>query len=89
MSENDIPQSMQDFAREIGEVCRKHKLSSFRGTFNPSSFQDHSLISWNNFELFWESGRHFADSGTINVVGTQRMNVKIPFTLPEKGGLGR
>ncbi len=84
MSETDIPQSMQDFAREIGEVCRKHELNSFRGTFNPSSMQEIGLLAWGEFELFWSAGRHFADSGTISIIGNQRMSVKLPFPTEAK-----
>lgn len=70
---NEIPQRHQAICREIAQLCRKHGLTSFSGSFKPGYRDD-----WYNEITFkWESGRHEADVGKVSIWSQIQVTTKI------------
>ncbi len=67
---------MQEFAKELCALLRKHKLSSFSGEF--SSGFDHKPC-FNKYNFNWSSGRHEAEAGEITIVYTENHSIQIPW----------
>lgn len=75
-----IPQSVVDFAKELGELCSKHELINFRGKID-GSFQE----PWyGGTDFSWDSGRHGAAEGIIKLSTTINVGVECPIDYKDK-----
>lgn len=76
-----IPESLQQFARELAALAEKHGLRNLGGHFDPPFG-----CEWRErVEFYWTQGRHGADAGHINLTSTQRVGVKVaPSSETEK-----
>lgn len=75
-TEMPFPESIKDFAKELGELCRKHQLDKFTGTYRPGFFSD-DTHGWGLFQFVFEDGRHGESSGKIQLLSERRLNIKL------------
>lgn len=74
-----IPKSIQDFAADLCEVCKKHELADFGGSFR-LGFNNADRLDWGTVSFVWKTGRHEEEANQIQIIAEQRVNVKIPVT---------
>lgn len=53
-----IPKSIQEAAKEIAAICRKYELNSLSATLRPGL---NAGSGWHELQLTWKQGRHGID----------------------------
>lgn len=75
-----IPDGLQQFARELAELARKHDLRTIEGSFTPG--MDHA---WNERVTFtWKAGRHGEDGYSIQLSSMHIAHVRASVSEGEK-----
>lgn len=68
-----IPEKDIQFAKDLAELCRNHKLLYFNGDYFPSVESN-----WHHRIVFaWKNGRHGAESDTIKLHSEEDVTVII------------
>ena len=81
MNAHEIPKDVQDFGRELGELCAKHKLFSFQGHIRPGY---RSKWLGGDIQFIWDSGRHGIDACKIKLISTVQVEVECPIGKPKQ-----
>lgn len=70
---SDIPQRYVDFCRAVSRLAKEYKLHNLKADFNPD-FDD----PWHErIEMFWASGRHYADVNKVHITSTRYLNTTV------------
>jgi hypothetical protein len=76
----EIPPAVQQFARELAALARKHGMRHVQGWFQPGF--DHG---WSpRVEFDWMDGRHGEDSDKVRLSSTHQITVRA--SLGERHG---
>jgi hypothetical protein len=61
------------FAIELAQLCTKHKLTIFQGTFSGGIAFKH----WRTVNFGWNSGRHNDSVGEVTLTSTVNVLLKV------------
>lgn len=77
MEETKLPESIENFSKDLIQLCQKHKVSNFSGEMKLNTFFKDDAIDckdWGRFNFHYEWGRHGDDSRRISVRGNREVN---------------